>query len=95
MKKKSIVIITTGLAFALTGLGAGAALAATSTPTPQSSNSAPTATPSTDVEVPDATEAAAVETAGSESSTVSDGNDGGHADPTGADVNHEGGASEK
>ncbi len=40
-------------------------------------------------ETPDGTESGASETG------ASDGNDGGHADPEGVDVNHEGGADEK
>jgi hypothetical protein len=49
--------------------------------------SAAAETPGT--ETPDGTEAGVSETG------ASDGNDGGHADPEGVDVNHEGGAGEK
>lgn len=57
-------------------------------------------TPDTAAEATETTgsETASSETASSETageSAVDDGNDGGHADPEGVDVNHEGGADEK
>jgi hypothetical protein len=85
------------LALALTGLGVGGAVAATPVP-PTTATTAPAPDPTATngtapgtTEAPDATEApGAPETPG-----ASDGNDGGHADPDGVDVNNEGGAAEK
>ena len=98
MQKKTIVV-TAVLALALAGIGAGAANASTSAPSNSSSVSTPTTAsvtqPAADTEVPDATEAPSGVTETAETPGVSDGNDGGHADPAGVDVNNEGGASEK
>jgi len=98
MQKKTIVV-TAVLALALAGIGAGAANASTSAPSNSSSVSTPTTAsvtpPAADTEVPDATEAPGGATETVETPGVSDGNDGGHADPEGVDVNNEGGASEK
>ena len=91
MNKKKIIAAGI-IVLALTGIGSGAALAATP--------AAPTSgTAVVDPSAPGTTEApeskSAVETPGSEAATPDDGNDGGHADPEGIDVNHEGGADEK
>ncbi len=101
MKKIKIVTIA-ALALGLTGLGAGGAFATTAQANPSSSSStsvanAPDATqeaPGT--ETNDPAESEAMETPGTEQAgTNNDGNDGGHADQEGVDVNHEGGDSEK
>jgi hypothetical protein len=67
---------------------------------PLSANSAPAKSASVRsaadhpvTEAPDAKEGASG--SGASESSASDGNDGGHADPEGVDVNHEGGAGEK
>jgi hypothetical protein len=80
------------IVLALTGIGSGAALAGTPAAPTSGTAVTDTATPGTP-EAPDSE--SAVETPGSESATPGDGNDGGHADPEGVDVNHEGGADEK
>lgn len=97
MKKKTIVV-TSLLVLGLTGVGASAAMASTSTspstpPVSTSVTSTP-AGPKSDVEVPDSTEVVGAEST-TESTTASDGNDGGHADPEGVDVNNEAGGAEK
>ena len=80
------------IVLALTGIGSGAALAATPAAPNSGTAETDTATPGT----PDAPDSeSAGETTGTESATPGDGNDGGHADPEGVDVNHEGGADEK
>lgn len=99
MMKKTIVV-TGFLVLALTGFGASAAMANTSispsTPTGSSTPAvvtAPASTPTgskSDVEVPDSTEVS-----GTESASNGDGNDGGHADPEGVDVNNQAGETEK
>jgi len=98
MQKKTIVV-TAVLALALAGAGAGAAMASTSAPSTSSSVSTPTTPsvtlPTVDTEVPDATEAQNGATDAAETPGVSDGNDGGHADPEGVDVSNEGGGTEK
>lgn len=93
MNKKKIAAAGI-IVLALTGIGSGAALA--STPAAPSSGTAvtDTATPGTP-DAPDSESESAGETTGTESVTPGDGNDGGHADPEGVDVNHEGGADEK
>ncbi|WP_104131488.1 hypothetical protein [Cryobacterium sp. M91] len=80
------------IVLALTGIGSGAALAATPAAPTSGTAVTDTTTPITP-DVPDSE--SAVETPGSEAATPDDGNDGGHADPEGVDVNHEGGADEK
>ena len=91
MNKKKITAAGI-IVLALTGIGSGAAMAATpAAPAPVISVT-DTATPGTPA-APDSE--SAVETPGTEAATPGDGNDGGHADPEGVDVNHEGGASEK
>jgi hypothetical protein len=92
MKKLHIAAIGFA-ALLLTGVGVGGATAVSSVPTP-----APTS--ATDTEVADATETPGAtdptEAPGApESTTPDDGNDGGHADPAGVDVNNEGSATEK
>lgn len=94
MQKKTLAV-TAVLALALAGIGAGAANASTSAPSHSSSVSTSVTPPAADTEVPDATEAPSGATETVETPGVSDGNDGGHADPEGVDVNNQGGASEK
>ncbi|TAM66206.1 MAG: hypothetical protein EPN48_17865 [Microbacteriaceae bacterium] len=99
---KTIQIATAGvLALALTGVGVGAALA--STPSPSASGAAshavnttvhPAVQVSTTSDTADGPEAATAEQTGNESSTANDG-PGGHVDPDGVDVNHQGGAGEQ
>ncbi|MCI4660062.1 hypothetical protein [Cryobacterium zhongshanensis] len=76
------------IVLALTGIGSGAALAATPTAPTAATSATPAATETPGVESP-------TETPGVESATAGDGNDGGHADAEGVDVNNEGGAAEK
>jgi hypothetical protein len=90
MNKK---IIGAGIiVLALTGIGSGAALAATPAAPSAGTAVTDTATPGTQ-EAPDSE--SAVEAPDTEAATPGDGNDGGHADANGVDVNNEGGASEK
>ena len=97
MKKKTIAV-TGLLVLALTGVGASAAMASTSTPPTTPSVSTPVtstpAGPKSDAEVPDSTEVAGPESA-TESATAGDGNDGGHADPEGVEVNNKAGGTGK
>lgn len=91
MNKKKIAVAGI-IVLGLTGIGSGAALAATPAAPASGSSVTDTSTPGT----PEAPESeSAVETPGTEAATPDDGNDGGHADPDGVDVNHEGGADEK
>ena len=85
MKNRTKIVVGAALALALSGAGIGAAVA--STPAPGTESASPTSTVET-------TEQSAPETPVGQEAT-SDGNDGGHQDPQGVDVNHEGGQNEK
>jgi hypothetical protein len=89
--KTKALIATAGL-IGLGVLTAGTASASTTpAPAPSTSVEAPAAvTP----EVPGAEAPDATEVAGSETEGVDDGNDGGHEDADGVDIEHEGGADE-
>lgn len=102
--KKFTIAAGAALALGLTGIGVGGAVAATLPPTtPPASSSATTSTTKT-TEVPGTeaadgsatagSEATGTEAPGTEKTSVSDG-PGGHADAQGANVNHQGGNSEK
>ncbi|MGN6198192.1 hypothetical protein [Humibacter sp.] len=97
MNKFTKIAAGSVLALGLTGAGIGAANANTipaPTPTsPSTSSGAHSTTNGTDTEVPDATEQSGKPDP-AESST-SDGNDGGHQDQNGVDVQHDGGPNEK
>lgn len=88
MSRKRKILLTSVMVLGLSGLGIGAANAATTPP----SHSSTTATEPPSTEAPGAGETP--ENSATES-TVSDGNDGGHQDPEGVDVQNEGGANEK
>ncbi len=97
MQKKKKTVITTlailgGLGLASVGTSAAMASTPSAPPSTSTSSSTETTTPETAgaTETPDAPETGAT----AESSTANDG-PGGHADAPGADVNHEGGDSEK
>jgi hypothetical protein len=89
--KRSTIAAAGIIALALTGVGVSGAIAATPAP---SSPVTDGTTPGTGATEAPGTEST-TETTGLESDGVSDGNDGGHADPEGIDVNHEGAADEK
>jgi hypothetical protein len=89
--KRSTIAAAGIIALALTGVGVSGAIAATPAP---SSPVTDGATPGTGATEAPGTEST-TETTDPETDGVSDGNDGGHADPEGIDVNHEGGADEK
>lgn len=91
MNKKKIAAAGV-IVLALAGIGSGAAMAATPAQSVPSSAVSETANPGTP-ETPDSE--SALETPGTEVSTPDDGNDGGHADADGVDVNNEGGAVTK
>jgi hypothetical protein len=103
MNKNTIKIaLIAVLGLSLTGVGVGGAVAATTPPTNPSVGSSSTSSPTTKVvetpgtEIADGAESTAPETPGTEQpGAASDGNDGGHADANGVDVNHQGGANEK
>ena len=91
MSRKRTILLTSVMVLGLSGLGIGAANAATPSTTPPS-HSSTTATEPPSTEAPGAGETP--ETSATES-TVNDGNDGGHQDPEGVDVQNEAGANEK
>ena len=91
MNKKNVAAAGI-IVLALTGIGSGAALAAT--PATHASGTAVSAT-STPVTPETPGSESAVEAPGTEAATPGDGNDGGHEDADGVDVNNEGGAAEK
>lgn len=64
-------------------------------PATSTSSSVKSATAKPAAEVTPTTETADATTSGASETGASDGNDGGHADPEGVDVNHEGGVDEK
>ncbi|ODT25823.1 MAG: hypothetical protein ABS64_00780 [Microbacterium sp. SCN 69-37] len=92
MSRKRKILLTSVMVLGLSGLGIGAANAATTPATTPPSHSSTTATEPPSTEAPGAGETP--ENSATES-TVSDGNDGGHQDPEGVDVQNEGGANEK
>jgi hypothetical protein len=90
MKKRKMA--AAGLiVLALTGVAVGGAIAAPPAPSSSVTDGATSGTGGTEGPGTEST----TETTDPETSGVSDGNDGGHADPEGVDVNHEGAADEK
>ncbi len=89
-KKARVTLAVIG-ALGLGALGTTAAMAATPTPTPSQVSSVTSTDAPGAIETPDAAETST----GVEAPEASDGNDGGHADPEGVDVNNVGGTAEK
>ena len=95
--KKIAIAAGAALVLGLGGMGAAGAFASPAPAAPSSTSGSPATTvSSTPTTESSATEGSSpTEAPNTESATPSDGNDGGHADPAGVDVNHVGGSNEK